>query len=219
MLRNIVAAVKKAAVGWARSIGDAFKHRVRPARGDASIVVGAARDAVRSRSELVTENALLRRQLTVLRRSIKRPRLRDGDRLAMVLLASMNSAWPDALHLVKPETLLRWHRDLFRLFWKRKSQRRGRQPRQLTRDTVELIRRRRGTASRGGPRGSAASSSSSASESASGPSRSTWIGLDREGNASRPGGRSSTTTRTTSGPATSSSRTTFSSDPSSCSSS
>ena len=56
MLRNIVAAVKKAAVGWARSIGDAFKHRVRPARGDASIVVGAARDAVRPRSELVAEN-------------------------------------------------------------------------------------------------------------------------------------------------------------------
>ena len=139
MFRKIAAAVKNAAVGWVHSIGDAFKRRLQPARIGTRPLAAAARDAVRPRSELVAENALLRHQLVVLRRGVRRPRLHDGDRLTMVLLASLNDAWPDALHLVKPETLLRWHRDLFRWFWRRKSRRRGRQPRLLTRDTAELI--------------------------------------------------------------------------------
>ena len=139
MFRKIAAAVKNAAVGWVHSIGDAFKRRLQPARIGTRPLAAAARDAVRPRSELVAENALLRHQLVVLRRGVRRPRLHDGDRLTMVLLASLNDAWPDALHLVKPETLLRWHRDLFRWFWRRKSRRRGRQPRQLARETIELI--------------------------------------------------------------------------------
>ena len=136
MLENIVAALKKVVVGWARSIGDTMKRFVEPARA----LAGAARDAARPRAELVAENALLRHQLIMARRKIKRPPLTDGDRILMVLFARFNGAWRDALHLVKPDTLLRWHRDLFKLIWRRKSRSRGKQPRRLSKDVIELIR-------------------------------------------------------------------------------
>jgi putative transposase len=57
----------------------------------------------------------------------------------MVLLARLDKAWRNALHLVEPDTLLRWHRDLFKLIWRRKSRFRGAQPRRLSKDTIELI--------------------------------------------------------------------------------
>ena len=125
MLGRIVAAVKNVVIGWARSIGHAVSRIMAPARGCPNSLAGAARDAVRPRSELIAENALLRQQLIVIRRKIKRPPLDDGDRILLVLLARLNKAWRDALHLVKPETLLRSHRDLFKLIWRRKSRCRG----------------------------------------------------------------------------------------------
>ena len=136
MLEKIVAGAKKVVIAWARSIGETVKRLVKPSHAMAA----AAHDAVRPRTELVAENALLRQQLIVARRKIKRPPLRDGDRFLMVLLARFNGAWRDALHLVKPDTLLRWHRDLFKLLWRRKSRSRGNQPRRLDGEVIELIR-------------------------------------------------------------------------------
>jgi hypothetical protein len=104
MLRKIVAAVNNVVAKWSRSIKTAVKRLLDPARDRANILAGAAHDAVRPRSELVAENALLRQQLIVLRRKNKRPALSDGDRIVMVLLARLDRAWRDALHLVKPDT-------------------------------------------------------------------------------------------------------------------
>jgi hypothetical protein len=74
-----------------------------------------------SKSELVIENALLRRQLAVLNRQVKRPKLTWRDRSIIVFLASKLRGWKDALMIVQPETLLRWHRDFFRFVWRHKS--------------------------------------------------------------------------------------------------
>jgi hypothetical protein len=82
----------------------------------------ALADLQRSRAELVAENALLRQQLLILRRSIKRPRCHPSDRVLLMLLASRVRAWRQALFIVQPDTLLRWHRQLFRAFWRRQSQ-------------------------------------------------------------------------------------------------
>jgi transposase InsO family protein len=94
---------------------------------------------VRTRAGLLAENALLRQQLIAIRRKVGRVPISDFDRLLMVVLARLHPAWRGALHIVKPETLLRWHRDLFRLFWRRKSRSRGIQPHQLDAGTIELI--------------------------------------------------------------------------------
>ena len=118
MLGKINATAKNAVVSCARSFAQAVKRLVDPTCSVATVLAGTARDVVRSRAELAAENALLRQQRIVVRREVGRPTLRNGDRLLMVLLARLNRAWRDALLVVKPETLLRWHRDLFKLFWR-----------------------------------------------------------------------------------------------------
>ena len=55
-----------------------------------------------------------------------------------MFLARLNTAWRDALHVVKPDTLLRWHRDLFTLLWRHKSRRRGARGR-LRVELIDLI--------------------------------------------------------------------------------
>jgi transposase InsO family protein len=100
-------------------------------------VVGLLGDLLRSRRALVAENALLR-QLIVLRRRTTRPRFTSRDRLLLVLLARRVRAWRQALLIVQPETLLRWHRAGFRLLWRRRS-RAPRRTRQLDLDVVALI--------------------------------------------------------------------------------
>jgi len=104
-----------------------------------SLVLGTLADLTRGKSELLAENALLRHQLIILRRQIKRPIYQKTDRLLLVLLARMVRTWKQALYLVQPETILRWHRELFRLFWKHKSQGRSKKPR-LSSETIALIK-------------------------------------------------------------------------------
>jgi hypothetical protein len=84
---------------------------------------------------------LLRQQLIVLKRQVKRPALTCRDRALFVLLASRLPTWKAALVIVQPDTVLRWHRDLFRWVWRRKSKQRrrcGRPP--LTDEIVALIK-------------------------------------------------------------------------------
>src|SRR5258708_488780 len=81
----------------------------------------------RTRAALQLEVMALRHQLEVLRRDRHtRIRLAWGDRIFWVLLYRL---WPrcvDAVVVVKPETVVRWHRSAFRAFWSWKSRRRGR---------------------------------------------------------------------------------------------
>jgi putative transposase len=106
----------------------------------ASLALSTFADLTKSKAELLAENALLRQQLIILRRQVKRPVSRKTDRLLLVLLARMVRAWKQALFLVQPETLLRWHRELFRVFWKHKSKGRARKPR-LSFETISLGKR------------------------------------------------------------------------------
>ncbi|MDP8909635.1 MAG: hypothetical protein M3N47_11095, partial [Chloroflexota bacterium] len=87
----------------------------------AQLVAGTLADLARDKPTLIAENALLRQQLIVLRRSVKRPRCTPADRALLVLLASRLPAWRQALLIVQSDTLLRWHRQLVRRYWHRKS--------------------------------------------------------------------------------------------------
>lgn len=116
----------------------AFCHLTQPERH--SPLLDTAADLARSKAELVAENALLRQQLIVLRRQVKKPTFTPTDRLWLVLLASRVRHWKDALLILQPETLLRWHRQGFRLFWKFKSRPRGGRPKLAT-ETIALIQR------------------------------------------------------------------------------
>ncbi len=138
MTTNFARAVKTTLVGWARVAGRAIKRLLKPARTVVAATAGVARDVMRTRPQLLAENALLRQQVIVLERSMKRPALGRLDRLVMVILARLNATCRDALHLVQPETLLRWHRDLFKTVWARRSRPKG-QPNGLVQETIDLI--------------------------------------------------------------------------------
>ena len=104
-----------------------------------SLPLGTLADLARSKAELVAENALLRQQLIILKRQVKRPACTKADRMLLVLEASAVLAWKQALFLVQPETLLRWHRELFRLYWKRRSKASSHKPK-VAAETIALIR-------------------------------------------------------------------------------
>ena len=67
--------------------------------------------------EIALENLALRQQLTVLKRRCQRPRLRKADRLFWLCLSRTWKNWRQALIIVRPETVVSWHRKGFRLFW------------------------------------------------------------------------------------------------------
>jgi hypothetical protein len=104
-----------------------------------ALILGTLTDLSRNKSELVAENALLRKPLIILRRHMKRPEYTKMDRMLLMLLARMVRAWKQALFIVQPETLLRWHRQGFRLFWKYKSRAAARKSK-ITAEIVALIK-------------------------------------------------------------------------------
>ena len=120
----------------ARALRQGLATATRPA--EPAVVAGTLADLTRSRPALVAENAFLRQQLLVLRRSIKRPRCTPIDRALLVLLASRLRAWHQALLIVQPETVLRWHRQGFRLFWHHKSRAKAHPPR-VPEEVIALI--------------------------------------------------------------------------------
>jgi len=87
------------------------KSWIKPAKS--VLIIGTLSDLTRSRTDLVVENGLLRQQLIVLNRQIKRPQLSNPDRFRLVFLSHFTTFWKQALHIVQPDTLLRWHRELF----------------------------------------------------------------------------------------------------------
>ncbi len=79
------------------------------------------RSAFQSRTALVAENLFLRKQLVFYREHKVRPRrMTDVARLSLVLLSKLFD-WKKALVIVKPDTLIDWHRKGFKLFWRWKS--------------------------------------------------------------------------------------------------
>jgi putative transposase len=106
-----------------RSRWQAIKQRIRQSvkPDNHSPIPNAVLDLTRSKSELILENALLRQQLIIYQRETKRPKLTWRDRALIVFLTSKLRRWKEAIIIVKPDTVLRWHRDLFRLVWRRKS--------------------------------------------------------------------------------------------------
>ena len=93
----------------------------------------------RCRQSLTFENLALRHQLYVLQRTRSRVRMKKGDRLVWVVLSRIWRDWRNSLTIVQPDTVIRWHREGFRLYWRWKSRNRGR-PR-ASQDVRDLVRR------------------------------------------------------------------------------
>ncbi len=106
------------------------------------ILLISLRDCFRTRAVLQAEIIALRHQLLVLQRSNRghRLRLHNSDRLLWVWLSRLWTGWRSALIIVKPETVIAWHRVGFRLYWRWKSRHGVGRP-SVSQEVRDLIRR------------------------------------------------------------------------------
>jgi len=139
MVLNLLSHMRRCPNALRSNIKQRLRRKTKP--DNQSLALNAILDLTRPKSELVLENALLRQQLIVLQRHVNRPALSWRDRALFVFIACKLPTWKTALMIVQPDTLLRWHRDLFRLVWRRKSKRKGRKGREpVSEDIVALIK-------------------------------------------------------------------------------
>ncbi len=103
-------------------------------------LLAAVRVFIRSRHDTALEILALRQQVAVLKRKRPRPRLNPWDRMFWAALRQIWSRWSEVLVVVKPETVVGWHRTGFRLFWKWRSRARGGRPK-TNAEIRTLIRR------------------------------------------------------------------------------
>jgi putative transposase len=106
-----------------------------------SALIAFFRTAFLTRASLAMENAALRQQLAIYQRHHKRVRLRASDRAFWVVLQKLWPGWDRALIVVRPETVIAWHRQGFRLLWRRRSlQGKVGRPR-IPREHIAFVRR------------------------------------------------------------------------------
>jgi putative transposase len=99
------------------------------------------RNLLMSRAMLTAENLALRQQLAVHQHTVKRPQLRGWDRFFWGIWSKLWKYWREVLIIVKPETVVKWHKQGFQLYWRWKSRvRRVGRPK-IDREIRELIRR------------------------------------------------------------------------------
>ena len=105
----------------------------------AKLIFELLRLIFRSKHDVVLENLALRQQLVVQQRSIKRPKIKNTDRIFWVWLSRIWNDWRASLIIVKPPTVISWHKKGFKLYWKRKSRRAGRP--NIDWELIKLIRK------------------------------------------------------------------------------
>src|SRR5437870_3778960 len=91
-------------------------------------LLASVRVFFRSRSDTALEILALRQQVAVLKRKRPRPCLNSFDRIFWTALQRLWSRWTDVLVIVKPETVIGWHRAGFRLYWRWRSRTSGGRP-------------------------------------------------------------------------------------------
>jgi putative transposase len=104
------------------------------------LLILTAIPTTQNQKSLAIEVLILRQQLAVLNRDKPRPKLRNGDRLFLMTASKILSRWREFLVIVKPETVVGWHRKGFKLFWRLKSRRKTGRPK-IPVELRELIKR------------------------------------------------------------------------------
>ncbi len=105
------------------------------------ILANFVADFFRPRAVLQAENTLLRHQLSIASRKLpQRSRLTMFDRLLFVLFYRLCPGVLDSMRIVRPETVIRWHRMGFRVLWRWRSQPRGGRPK-VSKEIRDLIPR------------------------------------------------------------------------------
>jgi len=102
------------------------------------LLVWSLRSLFRTRGALVIENRALRQQLADFARCQKRVRVEHQERMFWVTLSKMWTVWRSALVIVKPETVIAWHRRGFQQYWRWRSRKPGRPS--ISKEHIVVIR-------------------------------------------------------------------------------
>jgi hypothetical protein len=94
----------------------------------------------KSRTQLQLKIVYLRMQLEILTRTSAKPRLRSSDRFFFSTLTNIFSSWKSSLLIIKPETVIRWHQQGFKLYWRWKSRSALGRP-SIPQEQIDLIKR------------------------------------------------------------------------------
>ena len=103
-------------------------------------LVAFVHSLMRTRTELAAENLALRQQLAALHRQSKRPRLKKRDRIFWVWFSRLFRNWRAVLVIVQPATVIRWHQQGFKLYWRWKSRAKKPGRPQIWREIRDLVR-------------------------------------------------------------------------------
>ena len=125
----------KSLAAKARCLFQGAQQWSRPIR----VATHAIADVRLTKADLIAENALLRQQLIAARRHLGRPLLSKPEKVATTLWARLTKRWQGTLLLFQPDTVLRWHREMFRIVWWKKSRPKGKSKAKLALKTVKLI--------------------------------------------------------------------------------
>ncbi|MCI0604872.1 hypothetical protein L0156_17945, partial [bacterium] len=81
----------------------------------------------------------LLQQIIVFKRTVRKPKIRNWDRLFWIVYSKLISNWQQPLHLVEPDTVIRWQRNLYKIVWKTFSRIRRKRTIRVTQDVRQLI--------------------------------------------------------------------------------
>lgn len=102
------------------------------------IIIGTLRSTLRTYRELALENLALRQQIAAWKARRRRLRVTEMDRMFWVVPSRLWTRWRHSLPVVRPETVVGWHRQGFQRYWAWKSRCRSERP-MITRELRELI--------------------------------------------------------------------------------
>src|SRR3990172_2477156 len=94
----------------------------------------------KSQTQLQLEIVFLRKQLEIVSRSSPKLRLKNRDRLFFSVMKDLFCAWKDALLIVQSETVIKWHQQGFKLYWRWKSRHKNGRPK-IPREQINLIKK------------------------------------------------------------------------------
>jgi hypothetical protein len=97
------------------------------------------RRSLKTRTQLILENIFLHKQLEIYQRTDPKLKIKRTDRIIFSLIMDMLSNWKERLFIVKPETVIKWHRTAFKFYWRWKSKQKGGRPK-VSREVIALIK-------------------------------------------------------------------------------
>ena len=97
------------------------------------------RRSIKTRTQLILENIFLAKQLEIYQRTDPKLKIKRTDRMFFSLIMDLLSNWKERLFIVKPETVIKWHRTAFKFYWRWKSKPKGGRP-SISRELISLIK-------------------------------------------------------------------------------